>query len=202
MIGGEISGNGGAGVQLYGTTGCSFTMSGGVIKNNSLRGITAGNNTIIMTGGTIENNGNGTIHGRGIYMTASTKFSINGPVDIKDTIGMLAGATHTAPIIYLGNLFNPIATIIINIGGNTTNFAATWISDNTAKPILKSGTSENPTAITEGQWNTWGSKFSMGKAYTFTSTNGVDAVERTDGTFVLTRTGDPAFGYAQWMPAQ
>jgi hypothetical protein len=203
MNDGEISGTTGtegynnAGWGVYMSPNTSFAMSGGAIKNNSARGIScAGTNIINMTGGTIEGNGNDVIFGKGIYLGWTSKLSINGPVAIKDTVGMMVGTNLIGPI-YLGSSFNPTNAITINLGGSSSNFTATWITDSAAKPILKGGTSDSPIAITEGQWTAWGEKFVMGTTYTVTSTSTKSATERSGETFALTRDGDTGFGVAQ-----
>jgi hypothetical protein len=215
MDGGEISGNAGAktgngirggggrasinngtiknwaiGIMNEGTGAtCIITINGGSITdcNAGLYDVkTGGSNKIILKGGTIKNN---TI----CDVSHITKQLVLDGTDI-GSICLFRASTANGTI-YVGDNFNPGSPVSIDIvSSNAADLATTGTAKGwgTARLIMKGGTPENTTTITETQL----AKFTAGKGGYYTDIATLTVVET--GHIELSFGGD-SYGYAKWV---
>jgi hypothetical protein len=195
MSGGEISGNIKNAVYSNGTT-CSFTMTGGSIINNE-QGIRSGG-FFYMTGGTIGNNGTTSTY-KGFFMSLNAKLVIDKKVDISDEI-IIQGSTTANGVIFLGPDFDSVSIITISVTTNgASGFPNTW--KNAARVILKGGTPDAETVISETDFDNWkDTKFQMGTGYIHTSIWDYDhSYAKTGGSGHVNITYNAGYGAAQWV---
>jgi hypothetical protein len=183
--GGTISNNTGWAIEKG-----NITMNGGTITGNGKGVMPATTGTFTMNGGTIKDNTGGV--NAEIYMSATAKFIINGPVSIGDAVTLNATATTNNPIIYVGSDFSltEYDTITINLTGttgNSGNLVKRWGAEG-GRIFLKGGTPTDPTTVTEDQL----AKFTEGSAYRTNNYN------EPAGTVTLTLGKDDNFGYAKY----
>jgi hypothetical protein len=194
ISGGEISGHideSGKGYGIYINQGRSATMTGGTISGNSV-GVYCGQEAkFTMTRGTISGNrreGAPYSLGVGVYETKKAEFTINGPVDISDTVMIAAQVEYpnnTFGVIKLGVNFepNPIAPITIDVVAD--KLSETW---GAGFAIIKKAANNQP-AITQTMLD----GFIGGKAFDVKWPNG------TEQTGTLNLTMKSGEGFAQWL---
>jgi hypothetical protein len=177
-------------------------MTGGTISNNVV-GVESRGGPFTMTGGVIKDNTapiGGGIHFRSDYFINGA-FYVSGNVTIANNGVGLEGSVDSPElntIIYIGDNFNPVGTIAVDVYSyDETAFNGTWGSAD-GHVFLKGGTTENPTAVTAAQ----AAKFTPGKAGVYGDSYDSPTEEKTGGALTITGLNSDNFGVAKWTAVE